>query len=373
VTDTWHLLTGEYPPSSGGVGDYTRALACELARRGHDVHVWCPSIRVNGDDGSIHLHALPDWFGARTRQTLETGWCALPGIVLLQYVPNALGAGGMNVPFCWWLRRVGRDREVRVMFHEPYFYFSWNPAGNVRAIAQRLMGRLLLSASRTVYFSTEAWRRYLAASARTIVLPVPSTIPRSCDAAGAARVRVRIAPASDAEVVGHFGTYGDHVARELESLVPVVLGARPLSHFVCIGRSSERFADALRARHPQVAHRVHHTGPLSSIDVAAAIRACDVMVQPYPDGITTRRTSVMASLANGIATVSTAGTLTEEVWSKTRAVALAPAGNARAIAGKVLELLDKPGARAALADAGRRAYDEHFAIAKSVDALLIHQ
>jgi glycosyltransferase involved in cell wall biosynthesis len=371
VTSAWHLLTGEYPPSSGGVGDYTRALASELVRRGKDVHVWCPSIASSGDDGAIHLHPLPDWFGARTRQMLAEAWRGLPGVVLLQYVPNALGAGGVNIPFCWWVRRFGRDHEVRVMFHEPYFYFSWSPSGNVRAIAQRLMGRLLVSASRTIYFSTTTWSRYLPASSRTTVLPVPSTIPRSCDTNAAARVREGIAPSSDAEVVGHFGTYGNHVARELEPIVPLLLGARPTAQFVCIGRGSERFAAAVRERHPDIGHRVHHTGPLSSIDVAASIRACDVMVQPYPDGITTRRTSVMAALANRVATVSTAGTLTEDVWSKTMAVALAPAGNARAIAAKVVGLLENRGARASLADAGRRTYDEQFAIEKSVDALLI--
>jgi hypothetical protein len=180
VTTTWHLITGEYPPASGGVGDYTALLASELVRRGHAAHVWCPLVQP-GASGGVQLHALPDRFGARSRRALQSAWESLPGIVLLQYVPNALGAGGLNVLFCRWLGRAAARSDVRVMFHEPYFYFSWNPGGNVRAIVQRLMAGMLVDASRTVYMSTETWRRYLPRSARATVLVVPSTIPRSCD------------------------------------------------------------------------------------------------------------------------------------------------------------------------------------------------
>jgi glycosyltransferase involved in cell wall biosynthesis len=367
---TWHVLTGEYPPSSGGVGDYTRALACELLRRGHAVHVWSPSLLPGPRDGAIHLHSLPDTFGARARTVLQQGWDALPGTVLLQYVPNALGAGGVNLPFCRWLRRVGSKQDVRVMFHEPYFYFSWNPAGNVRAVVQRLMAGLLVQASRTTYLSTETWRRYLPFAASAVVLPIPSTIPRCGDPAAAARFRVEVEQRSALELIGHFGTYGDHVTRELEPVVPLVLEARPAARFVCIGRRSDRFASMLRARHPRLAARIHHTGPLSPSDAAAAIRACDVMVQPYPDGITTRRTSVMAPLANGVATVSTVGRLSERIWSETGAVALAPAGSPRDLADRVVQLVEQPAGRAALGQAGRRAYDAHFSIERSVDALL---
>jgi glycosyltransferase involved in cell wall biosynthesis len=94
------------------------------------------------------------------------------------------------------------------------------------------------------------------------------------------------------------------------------------------------------------------------------------MVQPYPDGVTTRRTSVMAPLANGVATVSTAGALTEPVWRDTGAVALASASEPGAIAAAVVTLLRDPGARAALAAAGRRTYEEHFAIERTLEVLL---
>ena len=78
----------------------------------------------------------------------------------------------------------------------------------------------------------------------------------------------------------------------------------------------------------------------------------------------------MAALANGVAIVSTAGALTEAVWEETGAVALAPASDARAIAAAVVGLLSDPAGRATLGAAGRRTYDERFAIDRTLAALL---
>ena len=39
----WHLLTPEYPPACGGVGDYTALVAAALAEAGDEVHVWYPA------------------------------------------------------------------------------------------------------------------------------------------------------------------------------------------------------------------------------------------------------------------------------------------------------------------------------------------
>ncbi|MBU0702261.1 MAG: glycogen/starch synthase [Chloroflexi bacterium] len=33
------LISGEYPPDQGGVGDFTRELARALADIGHEIHV----------------------------------------------------------------------------------------------------------------------------------------------------------------------------------------------------------------------------------------------------------------------------------------------------------------------------------------------
>jgi len=376
LTPTVHILTGEYPPQCGGVGDYTRLVADALTTGGFAVHVWCPAVTDAVMDG-VMLHRLPDVFGQASRQMLESALTATPGTVLLQYVPNALGARGANLPFCLWLRRMrGRGADVRVMFHEPYFYFSWgHPLGNVLALVQRAMAAVLLRASDIVYLSTETWVRYLrplaAPETSMVVSPIPSTVQSEADPRDVSRWRARHeGQDGDAAVVGHFGTYGDHLARELVRVVPVILYSHSKARFVCIGQGSDSFVERLCRKNPSLARRIDGTGAISHADIAAALRACDVVVQPYPDGVTTRRTSVMAALANGVPTVTTAGALTEAVWGETGAVALAPASDARAIGAAVVALLRDPAARATLAAAGRRTYDERFAIDRTLEALL---
>ena len=373
---TFHLLTGEYPPHTGGVGDYTSLVAEGLAARGATVHVWCPNaLESSSSRGSVPVHRLPDVFGPASRQHMESAFLAWPGCVLLEYVPNALGARGANVPFCLWLMGVRRSgADVRVMFHEPYFYFSWyRPWRNGLALVQRLMAALLIRASGVAYISTLAWTdclRPLGLSA-PIESPIPATIATESSPESIARWRSRfVAGHPGALIVGHFGTFGDHVARELTRVLPAILNAVPAARVVCIGRGGEAFSAAFARAEPALGERVCATGMLSRSDAAAALRACDLVVQPFPDGVTTRRTTVMAALANGVAVVTTEGRLTEPGWRSSGAVKLASASDPSAVAAAVAMLLPDAAATAALGARGRRLYESRFALEHTLDALL---
>ena len=370
---TWHLLTGEFPPDCGGVGEYVLDLARALADAGDTVHVWTTAGGEERRDARITVHRLPDAFGPESRRTLESAWRATPGTILLQYVPNALGARGANLPFCWWLRRIHRaGADVRVMFHEPYFYFSVaRPWRNALALVQRAMAATLLRAAGTIYLSTETWHRYLRAAAavpRVETLPIPSSIPAESAAGDSAAFRRRVAPEGES-VVGHFGTYGEHVAHELLARLPAIADCSPGARFAFVGAGSREFLERLRDRHPAIAARAWASGRASREEISALLRACDVLIQPYPDGITTRRTSAMAGLRNGVATVSTSGPLTEKIWTESCAVALAPVDDAAAFARTVDRLLNNPAARQALATTGARAYERHFSMPRTIATL----
>src|SRR5713226_5422598 len=91
------------------------------------------------------VHRLPGNFGPRDLEILESALRRLPRPfrLLVQYVPHAFGAKGMNVPFCWWLSR--RPEPVWVMFHEVAFPLSPRQplAHHVLAIVTRLMAELV--------------------------------------------------------------------------------------------------------------------------------------------------------------------------------------------------------------------------------------
>jgi hypothetical protein len=224
----------------------------------------------------------------------------------------------VNLAFCLWLAASTAAAPTCRSFHEPYFYFTLSrPWRNALAIVQRMMAATLLQAASTVYLSTMTWSRYLRAVGvlpAVETLPIPSSLPATASPASIDRYRREIAP-DGAQLVGHFGTYGEHVASELVALLPVLAARLPEVRFALAGAGSVEFLDRLRQRHPRLAASAWAAGRLDGVEVSAVLRACDLLVQPYPDGITTRRTSVMAGLKNGVATVSTAGSLTEPLWN----------------------------------------------------------
>src|SRR6202008_2471705 len=151
---------------------------------------------------------------------------------------------------------------------------------------------------------TDSWRPYLAPLAPVdqrpfVTLPIPSAIPR-CDhpsevaARGAALLG---SPAS--HIVGHFGTYGSQIAPMLMASLTTLLSEERKTVAVCVGKGSEDFVRGLLASRPDLAGRVNCLGRAAAPDVAVVLSACDLLLQPYPDGVTTRRTSVMAGLING--------------------------------------------------------------------------
>ena len=121
----WHVLTGEYPPQFGGVGDYTRRVARGLAATGDVVHIWAPPCdEPDAIESGIVVHRLPDRFGSRSLRVLTRELDKHPDArLLLQYVPHAFGWRAANLPFCWWLRSRRRD-SLWVMFHEVAFPFG---------------------------------------------------------------------------------------------------------------------------------------------------------------------------------------------------------------------------------------------------------
>jgi len=54
-----------------------------------------------------------------------------------------------------------------------------------------------------------------------------------------------------------------------------------------------------------------------------------VLLQPYEDGVTTRRGSIIAALALGVPVVTTTGRMTEPLWRASAAVTLVADGDSK--------------------------------------------
>lgn len=375
----WHILTGEYPPQPGGVSDYTRLVAQGLAGAGDKVHVWStPCAELTPSDEGVEVHRLPDHFGPRSLSLLNGALRPYPesSRILVQYVPQAFGWKGLNLPFCLWLS-MKRRQNVWVMFHEVYYPLRRRQplSHNVLGVGTRLMAALVVRAAQRVFVSTPGWNSLLKplASKDQVMtwLPVPSCVPVQAKDESGAVVRGKYAPVGGGRIIGHFGSFGRNIAELLLALLPPLLSGREDRALLLLGHGGKTVRDEFIQRHPELSGKVHATGALPGADISRHLSACDIMVQPFVDGVSGRRTSVMAGMAHGLPVVTTIGPATEPVWQESGAVALTPVGDMDAMAQVAERLLVDDLAREVLGQSAIALYQARFDIRHTISTLRV--
>ena len=376
---TWHVITCEYPPQSGGVSDYTYLLAKGMAVRGDQVHIWCPAGSANAPEiPGVEVHPQLGRLSPADLRRAGTELDRFPNTrrLLVQWVPHGFGYKSLNLPFCLWLwyrSAFGRDR-IDLMVHEPFLPFErgrWRQ--NAAAAVHRLMTVILLRTADRVWVSTPTWEKLLRAYEwgrhhKYTWLPLPSNVPRVNDSAGANAIREKY---GQGPVLGHFGTFGPLIKPLLASIIPALLRKAPDASLVLIGGGSKAFRDNLVKECRDLEDRVYAIGHIDARDpqLSLHLSACDLLIQPYPDGVTSRRTTVMAALSHGRPAVTTAGELTESFWESSDAVVLAPAGDSAAFVESTLRLLRNPEERASIGKSAMEFYKRNFEIEQIVELL----
>jgi glycosyltransferase involved in cell wall biosynthesis len=334
----WHLVTPEFPPLLGGVSEHSRVLAAAAAARGFAVHVW-----TTEGARPVHSAQVHTTLGAFSPSDLSQTDAALdkhagPRDILVQWVPHGFGYRGMNVHFARWVaRRAAKGDRVDVMVHEPFVdYFGGSWVQPARAVVQRYMIRTVLRAARRVWMSIPGWERRLLPLLRDgsvlRVLPVPGTIPVDRSKAAIAGVRRR-ALGSASRLVGHFGAGGPYAEAALQAAIRALTAKRQDIAFICVGRGSEELAARIGA--PGVAA----TGAIDLTSLSHHLSACDVLLQPYVDGVSGRRTTTISALEHGIPVATTFGVLSEPFWKDSKAVAVVPAEAPHLLAAATEQLL----------------------------------
>lgn len=374
------------------MADYTAVLAAELARLnagtggGDSVTVVTgPLAAVNGLIPSlpgVSVVTLSDHFawGGRGLHDLEACLANIPAPhrILVQYAPQPLGPRrrsrfkGLPLSFAWWLRRFARRRPdwpVWTMLHEALILAPTGSAPALRALslATGQMLKMTVSASERLFVATPAWvshvTPYLPAGKRVEHLPIPSNVGTSVDPAAREKLRAKLLNGRAGPLLGHFGTFSSEVTDLVAPLVRQSLDQHRDRHILLAGNGSREFACQFAADQS----RLTATGRLGADDVSHHLAACDVLIQPFPDGITTRRGSIMAGLALAVPIVSNLGTASESLWREQNAVALAP--DPASMPGVIDRLLLNRDECRALGDRGRRLYESQFSLAHTIRIL----
>ncbi len=373
----WDIITGEYPPQRGGVSDYTQQIASGLSACGDTVHVWAPgpedAVRM---EHGVEIHRLPGCFGPRAIWTMERAFSQMKGPrrLLVQYVPHAFGWKALNVLFCLWLL-VRRHDEIWAMFHEVSF-----PLSRRQSLRHNFLGMVTLGMAAAVargadriFISTPAWRprlqRLVPRAKLSIWMPVPTNISTSADPAEVRVVRRRIAGVPGAALIGHFSSYSTLTAPLLVQWLGQLLMCCPSRAGLVIGYHSSGYADEILRQFPALASRLHSIENLDRREVAVHLAACDILVQPYADGVSTRRTSMMAALALGMPIITNHGPATEPLWSESGSVALTLSGSPDDVVRIAEDLLARPGLRAELGSRAAGLYAREFVVERTINQL----
>jgi glycosyltransferase involved in cell wall biosynthesis len=208
------------------------------------------------------------------------------------------------------------------------------------------------------------------------VLPIPSTIPFADHPENVRVTRDALTEGGKHPVFVHFGTYGEMIAPMLEKALTALIERRPDARILLLGRGGVEFAARVRARDSRFAGVFWTPGYLGPEALSYHLQAADVALQPYPDGADTRRTTLMACLANGVPTVTTRGRFTD--FSLIMATAGYPAASEPHRVGEIAALVHEDptitqigeGGHASLREGTREFYLQNFAMEHTVARLL---
>ena len=291
---------------------------------------------------------LVDWIpGAVRAAALDAD------VLLVPYNPFLYGQWGFApglVRDVAGVRRHSSRPIVSVLVHEPYV-----PICNWKSLLmgswQRLqLGALLLLAERS-FASIEPWAAKFSRLRPTGHLPSGSTLPD----ARAERHRIRAElGVSDRLVVASLSTgHPSHLASYVAASLQRVEGTVRPTTFLQLGAG----ANPVEGVPGDV--QVIRPGRVSAQRLAELVAAADLLLTPFDDGVSTRRTSFMAGLQQQVAVVGTSGALTDSVL-RSAGLELVEVGSTDAFAERAALLAANEGRRARAAATGQELFESQF-------------
>jgi Glycosyltransferase len=356
------FITGEYPPQSGGVGDYTQRLGQTLANAGHEILVltivqqrW-RILRVSpeGDQALSSDRGMASWrligLGSLIRhiRRLQPDWCHI------QYQTGAYGMHiGVNV-----LPTILRHSNIAtaITYHDLLPPYLFPKAGMVREWVTLLPAR---TATAVIVTNPEDEAKLRTSGLQPHLIPIGANIepvlPPDYDRTA---WRSELGVTGDKALIGYFGLLSP--SKGIDLLIDVVID-HPQWHLLIIGGTATSATDRAFAEQvyrrlsiPALRDRVIVTGHVTAGQVSAHLSACDLVVLPFRDGASLRRGSLLAALAHGCAVITTPPASSTTAAALTGVVQFA-AARPDALTTAITTLLKNPIARTRLSEAARTA------------------
>ena len=351
------IICPDYPPRPGGVSDYAARLAGELVR--HTPVQLITSPGTHPPSAPITVQHVADW---QDEAALFAQLDSLPGetALLWEYVPHMYGRGGVAPAVPRLVRRLAtrKHNSQTITAHEIAAPWSWLPNRAWYAWAHRQQWQEIVSWADAVVTSTEVWRdewqaRLPQHGSKFSYAASPSTIPVAPVELRRAWRRQR-GWEENTLVLGWFGTAS--AAKQLDWVLAAQKCAQAIGRpvaLILIGKA-EDIAVA------QKSALIQSTGYVEAAAVSQVLQSIDLLLLPFIDGVSERRTSFMAGLAHGTPIATTCGHNTGPTLRQADICSLAPSNDPAVFFQQVTKLLAEPAARRDLGERGRAYYHAHY-------------
>lgn len=318
------IITGEFPPMQGGVGDYSLELGRAMVAQGHEIFVLTSDRAVPVlQERGIHVQPTVVNWGRWGKQ--KSGDGRRGEVQAIQWVKaNQLDVVNIQYQAAAYNMRAAANLLPEILshlapvvttFHDLLVPYLFPKAGPVR---KKVIYRMARQSS-GVIVTNRGDERELAEQGHmppVMRIPIGSNIAVQppADYEKTAWREAHFLP-HDAFIVGFFGFINrskgvDTLAQAIRLLVDRGVNA----HLLIVGGQTgasdqtniqqadeaERMVGGLG-----ISRRVHWTGFVTREAVSAHLMACDVVALPFRDGVSYRRGTLMATLAHGCPIVTT--------------------------------------------------------------------
>ena len=375
------FLTGEYPPMQGGIADYTAHLAKHLQAGGVTPSVLISRIynqNQPGQPGSdqpspdeqITVHPVLHGWGARCWLEIKRFLQQQPAEILhIQYQAAAFSLAGWVNWLPWFMRRWKERPKVVTTFHDLRIPYLFPKAGFLRWQSILALGRysdavICTNREDVLTLGQFAWGdrvREIPLGNNVAVRPPPAYDRRAW--------RAQLGFNNEALVLAYFGFLneskgGEDLIATLDALVKRGVDAYLLMIGGDVGDSDpNNRAYAQRVRQliaaQDLTRRIVFTGYVPLADVSANLLAADMAVMPYRDGVSFRRTTLIAALRHGLPTISTTPAIDLPQVIEGQNMLLAPPKDISALAQAVVGVANDRALRNQLSR-GARSLGERF-------------
>lgn len=378
------VVSGGFPPVEAPESAHTLHICEQLAAKGVDVHLLTNESAMI-PQGLQEFHVYPGmkaWGWKQLLTIMFTVRRVRPAAVLLIYIDWIYKCHPMMTFVPAALRWLQPGLRIVTQFENESGLSSIIPpkeikTGLIKTIfglltgwrgLHPLYGSLLRDSSSIIALSErhlEAFERaHPGISAKAMVIPAPpllrikkETIPGSNRESG----RVLLGLSGKKLILVYFGYL--YSMKGIETLLKA-FGLLPVdTHLIIIGSAGDpTYLKSLHEESRQAggADRVQWLGHLEDERTSVTLRAADICVLPFNDGVRLNNSSFAVAATLGLPIVTTRGEILEHPFVDRENVMLCPPKDPVALAGAINELARSPEIRHRISAGARKLAEKHF-------------